>query len=1089
MLKRLLTSLSFALLALQLTAQVTTSAMSGIVKDTKGEPLVGATVTATHQPTGTVYRTATKSSGNYEINNMNPGGPYSLTISFINFETSKRDDIYLNLGESSKQDVQMSNTATELTVVSVSAVRGGAQGKGGTETSIGRDKMANLPSVGRNITDYLRAIPQAKLASTEGSVTIAGQNNRYNAFYIDGALNNDVFGLAASGTNGGQANIAPISIDAIDQIQVVISPYDASIGNFTGGGINAITRSGTNILTGSIYYLFRNQDLAGKTPSGPKANATQLAPFENKTYGFRVGGPIIKNKVFFFLNGEMQRDQRPQPFDVTRYNGTTQAAGLNALGDTLRTKYGYDPGTYGDNPEQVKANRITAKLDWNLNQNNKLSLSYRYNDGTRYNTTSSSTSTINFYNDGYLFPTTSHSASVELRSSFKRGSSNRLLLTYANVIDDRGPIGSPFPRVAITDGSGTIIFGPDNSSTQNLLRQKNVALFDAFKFTVKKHSFAVGTDNELNDAYNAFIQNTFGNYSYASLADFYSNAKPTAYSVGYPLVDNLLDDNTSAAASFKTLKLGVFATDEFRPTDNLILNLGIRADYFTFLTQPATDPFTNNVALPKFAALYDLKGARSGLKPKTPVSISPRLGFSYKIPDESLTIRGGVGLFSGRIPTVWPGGIYNNNGINQGGFTASSSQNSAALNTIRFRKDPFGQWRASDVGITLSKGALNLVSKEFKLPKLFRTSLGLDKQLGHGWSTTIEGSYSKNINEVYYTNINLVAPNGTSVGPGVRTVYPATNTPAINPDGSNPYDNGILLSNNDGPKGFSYNFALTIEKRFQRGFAFSFNYGYGNSVVVNEATSSVNFSQWRFMETVNGRNFIGRSTSDFDQGHRIFTYASKKFTYARNLLATTISLVYTGQSGAPFSYVYGTNGVVRDAVQSGGFSSDLVYIPTTADLLNTIFLSNTVNGVVFTADVQRAALDVFIGNNKYLNQHRGQFADRNADRLPFTHVIDLKLQQDINLKVGTHTYQFQLSYDVFNFTNMLNRDWGRTYFLLNDQFRLLEFGGYVSTTNLTPQYRFNPTIAQPKAVNNISTSTAPSFTPRWTSQVGLRFNF
>jgi hypothetical protein len=1078
-------------------AQETSSSIGGVVKSDKDEPLVGATITATHNPTGTVYRSVSRAGGVFNINNMQPGGPYTLAFSFVGLTTETRNDVYLTLGEKGNYNVALASNATNLSEVVVSTRRASTSGRGGTEVNLGRDRMANLPSVGRNISDLLRVVPQARLTTTEGAISIAGQNNRFNAFYIDGALNNDVFGLAASGTNGGQANIPPISLDAIDQIQVSISPYDASLSGFTGGGINAITRSGTNTLTGSLYYLFRNEKLAGKTPTGDKSAATKLPDFSDKTYGFRVGGPIIKNKLFFFLSGEVVRFERPQVFDTSRYGGATRGSALLALADTLRRRYGYEPGGFINNTEEVKANRIVAKIDWNLNANNKFSLTYRYNDGERYNVSSSSANTINFFNNGYVFPTTTHSFAGELRSSFKRGNSNRLLITYSDVKDDRGPIGQPFPRVTINDptSANRIIFGPDNSSTINLLTQKNINILDIYRFNLGKHAMSVGTDNEWSDAYNAFIQNTFGNYTYNTLADFYNNARPAAYSVGYSLIDNKTDETTAAAAKFKTMRLAVFINDEIRPNQNLTINLALRADKFTFITDPATDKFTNDSALAKFAQYYDLQGARSGLKPKIPITVSPRIGITYKMPDEGLTIRGGVGLFTGRIPLVWPAGIYNNNGINQGGFTA----NATALNTIRFRPDPFNQWRASDVGLTLSKGPLNLISAKFRLPKVFRTSIAIDKQLGGGWTATVEGVFTKNINEIYYTNINILPPVGKSLGAGPRNVYPfvnGTNVIPITANGTNPYDNAILMTNASEKKGFGYNLTFTIDKRFQNGWAFNTSYSYGESMTLHEQTSSVNLSQWRFVETVNGRNYIDRAYSDFSPGHRIVSYINKKFEYAKKMFATTISLVYQGQSGAPFSYVYAqgssTNpGPVRDDLSGG---NDLIYIPTATEIQQMTFLNNTIgsgpNAITYNQQQQRDALELYIQNNKYMSKHRGEFAARNADRLPFFHLIDLKIAQDFNVKFGKKRIQFQVTYDMFNFTNFLNRDWGRTYFLSNDNFAPLQFAGYVNaSTNLTPQYRFNPQLNQPQASNNISTSSAPSYSPRWTSQLGFRLNF
>ncbi|MEO7310775.1 MAG: TonB-dependent receptor [Chitinophagaceae bacterium] len=1089
-----LRSLLFFLMALpaMMWAQTTTSSMSGFVKTTDGEPLVGATVSALHEPTGTSYKTQSRSGGRFDIANMNIGGPYTVTVSFINFVTGKQENIFLNLGEAGKVDFKLGDKKAELAGVTVVANKNAASsGKGGSETNIGRDKMENLPTVGRNLSDYLRAVPQAKLTSAEGGISIAGQNNRLNAFYIDGAVNNDVFGLSNSGTNGGQTGGSPISIDAIDQFQVVISPFDVSLGNFTGGGINATTRGGTNQTRGSIYNFFRNQDLAGKNPIGDKAAATKLPDFTNKTYGFRVGGPLIKNKLFYFVSLEQQRDIRPQPFVFSQYTGVLKVDELNALRDTIRRKYNYDAGGFLDNPDKLEADRIAAKIDWNISDNHKLSLSYRYNKMTRNNTNASTSTSINFYNNGYVFPSTTNSFSGELKSNLGKGLSNKLLLTYTRVVDDRNPIGDAFPRIQIFDGSSASLFiGPDNSSTINKLDQKNLSIFDRVLWNLGKHQVSAGVDFEFNDAYNAFIQNTFGNYRYSSITDFYTNAKPNQYIYGFSQLDNK-GDATESAAKFKTMRLGFFLGDEYKASQNFSLTYGVRADYFSFVTTPITDTFTNNIAIPKFSQYYDLGGARSGLKPKLPVALSPRIGIVYKIPEEGVTIRGGVGIFVGRVPLVWPGGVYNNNGTSIGGYTASSSQNAAALNTIRFRPDPNGQWKPNEVGISVTKGGLNLITAEFKLPKIFRASAAIDKNLGSGWNLTFEGILTKNINEIYYTNINILPPTAQSAGPGSRNIYPIPVTIPINANGSNPYDNAILLSNNKGDKGFAYNFTFTVDKRFTNGFSFNANYAYGNSVVVNELTSSVNLSQWRFMETVNGRNYIGRSASDFDQGHRIFAFASKKFTYANKKLATTVSLVYNGQSGNPFSYVY-QNSMTRDDGTSGG--NDLIYVPTSSEITgwlgNNQFLSNTVSGTIYTPTQQAAALDQYISNDKYLKKRRGQFAERNGGRLPFTHVVDLKIAQDLTLKFGKNRYQIQVSYDVFNFTNMLNRDWGRSNFLSNDSYQIISFAGYSTIAGVanTPTYRFNP-LNNSRTPYTVSTSVVPAYSARWISQLGVRLNF
>jgi len=1089
MLKRILTLLTLAVLFSQyINAQETNSSIGGTVKGAS-EPLVGATITATHVPTGTVYRTVSRTGGVFNLSNLQPGGPYTITFSFVGFSEEKKENINLSLGEKANFNIVLSNNTENLTAVVVAARRTGTDSKGGTETFIGRDKITNIPTVNRNLNDYLRYTPQAKVTTDGAGISIAGQNNRFNAFYIDGAINNDVFGIAASGTNGGQANINPISIDAIDQFQVVISPFDASIGGFTGGGINATTRSGTNTVSGSVWGYYRDQDLAGKTPGNvPKDNRTKLAPFKNKLYGFRVGGPIIKNKLFFFVLGEIQREKRPQPFDLSTYRGNGNIDSINKLVNFLNTNYSYDPGSFLDNPETVNANRITSKFDWNINQANRLSVSYRYNDGERFNTSASSTTSINFYNNGYVFPTTSHTATGELKSSFKKGSSNRLLLTYTNVLDNRNPIGKPFPRVTIVDGSGRYVFGTENFSTANLLAQKNLTFYDSYKFTRGKHSFNVGTDNLFSDAKNVFIRDNFGTYTYGNLNAFITGQKPTGYTRTFSLLDNENEDNTASAAKFKYINFAFFLNDELRVNSDLTFNFGLRFDKTDFLTTPLQDKFLNDTGLAKVSQYYDIRGARSGQIAKVPWSVSPRVGFTYRFPNQGLTLRGGIGIFTGRMPLVWPGGVYNNNGVSLGGITPTTAQ-IATIPGNFFRPDPYNQYKASDFGISLdnAKGQIDLMSKQFKLPQILRSSLAFDKKFGEGWTFTTEVLYTKNLQEIYYQNVNIVPPTQKSVGAGSRNVYSFSRNPTLIPmrsSGANPYTGGIyLLYNNPGEKGFSYNFSVSIDKAFRRGWALNANWVYGNSVVNNETTSSQNNSQWNTMETVNGRNFVVRTTSDFDLGHRFSAYVSKKFTYANNRLATTVSLVYNGQQGAPFSYIY-SNSMIGDNGPSA--FGDLIYIPTSTDIQSMIFLSNTVGGVTYTQDQQRQMLEQYIQGSKYLSNRRGEFAERNADRLPFSHVVDLQLQQDFNIKISKKTYTVQLSYNVSNFTNMLNRNWGKTYFLNFDQYSLISFAGYVSTTNLTPQYRFSPQNGTPWG---LSTSAVPGLSARWISQLGVRINF
>ena len=1104
-------------IALVANAQVTTSSLSGVVKDEKAQVLNGATIVATHLPTGSIYSTKSRKDGSYSIPNMNPGGPYSIATSFVGFNVDVKEVASLSLGENFVQNIGLVDKNTSLTGVTVTTTRANPNpnSKGGTGTYIGKDKMANLPTIGRNIQDFIRFVPQAKLTNADGGISIAGQNNRYNGFFIDGAANNDQFGLAGSGTNGGQTGTSPISIDAIDQFQVVISPYDASIGNFTGGGINAITRSGSNNFEGSAYYVYRNQNLAGVSPLPVLKPGTtnvferiKFPKFINRTTGIRLSGALVKNKLFYFVLAELQKDERPQSFDFSNYAGATRrASAIDSLSNFLKSKYGYNTGTYIDNPEIVEANRYTAKIDWNINAKNKLSASYRFNKSFRNNVTASNSTNINFSNNGFVQPNMTQSGALELKSNINSSMSNRLLFTVTSVKDDRGPLGNPFPRVTILDGSGRFVFGTEANSTQNLLNTTNYALQDAFKFNVGKHAITVGTDNELTQAYNVFIQNSYGTYTFNTLRSFYANADSglvsgvtgspyigPGYVRGISLLDGKATDETKSAADFSVLRLGFYVNDEIKVSEKLTLNLGVRGDKTEFLTTPLEDKFFNDSARQIVSQFHDLKGARSGAKPNIPWAISPRVGFTFKAPEEGVTIRGGFGYFTGRIPLVWPGGIYNNNGVSVGAF------NRVAANAILFRPDPFGQYTPQDFGLNPNrdaKGSLNLISSTFRLNRLFRTSLALEKRIAKNWSSTVELIVSKNINEINYQNVNIFPNRFTAVGADNRQIndtISATGTGAslaatipIRTSGvRNPYNDILILQNSAGQKGYSYTFTFTIDRAWKNGFAFNANYAYGNSQVINEGTSSVNTSQFRFMEAVNGQNNLTRSTSDFDAANRITAYIAKKFSYGNKHLATTISMTYQGQSGAPFSYVY-RNSLVKGYGRTEG--NDLIFIPTTAQLQTMIFDPLTLSGVLYSPQQQRDLFDAYITGNKYLNKNRGLYAARNGDRLPFTHLLNLKVQQDFMVKFGKRNYGVQLSYDVFNFANMLDKNAGRQYFLGNDQYQLVTFNGFVSNTNLTPKYQFAPQIANGGKPYGVSTSSQPDYSARWISAVTARINF
>ena len=1085
-------------------AQITTGNISGTVKASEGAAvLAGATVEALHEPTGTKYKTIARKDGRYDIPNVNGGGPYTIKASYVGFETSVKEEVMITVGESYTYNILLNDIKKQGQAVTVTGTRAAAA-KNGSETTIGRDKLANAPSVGRNLSDFVRFTPQVKITG-DGGISVGGQNNRFNSFLIDGATNNDVFGLSATGTNGGQAGTPPISIDAIEQIVVKVSDFDASIGNFTGGAINAITRGGSNTVSGSLYTYYRNETMTGRAPvqtlkfgSNTEYEYAKAVKFQNKTFGFRIGGPIIKNKLFFFINAETQNDERPQPFDPSSYRGSALGDGtLNALVNTLKTTYGYDPGEFANNPDLIDRFNVNTRFDWNVNDKNKVTATYRYTNVERVNPGRSSANAINFYNGSQLFPSVTNSGSVELKTKFNNRNNNSLRVSFTNVNDNRGFTGNPFPAVTIFDGTANINFGNEISSTANLLKQNIINIFESYRVYKGKHNINIGFDMDLNKTYNLFINRAHGFYQYNNIDSFLQNRTPARYRAGFSLVDGgkVGDEATNSAAEFNSMRLGIFLNDDIRVNDDLTISLGVRADKFQFFTDAPVDPFWRDSASRTIkAAGYDLEGAVAGQLPSSRFMISPRFGFKYNIPEQGFTFRGGTGLFTGRTPLVWPGGVYQNTGITIGSVDINSASQLFGLG-VKFNPNVNAQPTNASLfgGNPLPSGDLNLVAKDYKVPMVWKTTLAADKKLGNGWTASVETEFVKNVYETDWQNlsifkgINPIANSTTVVtttGPGPRQAI--VGNPNIQQRaGANtrPYTGIYLIRNTPNQTGYAYNFTVKIDKAMMNNIAFNASYSYGSSFVNNEGTSSVNASNWINMEKVGNRNTMGRTTSDFALGHRILGYISKKFVYSKGLRSTTVSLVYTGQSGSPVSYTYSGNGYAGD----GAANNDLVYIPASrAELATMLFTSNTVNGVIYTPAQQQDMFWELIESNKYLSSRKGQFTERNGSRLPFTNQLDLKIQQDFNFKVKGRTRSVQIGLDMFNFTNFLNAGWGRQFFAGFDQVAIVNSNG-LAAGNI-PQYRFNP-INTPRLPFNFSDGVNPFNNSRWVGQATVRLNF
>ena len=729
-----------------------------------------------------------------------------------------------------------------------------------------------------------------------------------------------------------------------------------------------------------------------------------------------------------------------------------------------------------------------------------MNVSYRYTGSERSLTTPSSSTTVRFFNAGYLFPSKTHSASLELLTNFTNNISNKALLTYTNVNDDRDALGKDFPRVTLNSANGTsYIFGTEEFSTGNQLIQNNVAFFDEIKFRLGKgHELKAGVDFEFSNSYNLFIRQNYGAYTYNSALDWLNNGRPATYNRSFSLIDDKDGDGSNAAAKFNTLRMGVFVADQWDITNDFQLNYGVRLDNFEFLTIPNEDTFFNKYAIPQISLYHDLLGARSGRRPDAQVSISPRIGFTYNIREQKLRIKGGIGMFTGRIPLVWPGGAYNNTGVNVGGI----SLNSATINglpSFTFRPDPFGQYDPQDVGQTFRppSGQIDLIAENFKLPKVLKTSLGIEKELGNRWNLTVDLLYQKNINEVDYKNVfaykGLTNILGQATYLSNSTTYNRIDMNGTIAGAQNPYSEGIFLITNAKQKGFSYNLSVAIDKAFAKGWAVNAVYSYGDSYSVFDGTSSQNNSNWRFMETSTGRSDLQMSRSDFAQLHRITIYASKKFSYLKDKLATTITAFYNGQSGSPYSYVY-TRSLIYDRNGVNNETNDLIYVPKDLADWSRMAVPYTSGSTTYSVADQWTALDAYISNDKYLNSRRGQFAERNGSALPFSNIIDARIQQDFALKTGGVNNKLSVILDVFNFTNMLNRRWGRIYRTPGvDQYQLItiESTNY-SSTLVNGQLKPNMTY------RNLSNRTAGDIldvrsdaynASRWRGQVTIRYTF
>jgi len=1053
----------------------TTSSIGGNVYDKDSQSLPGATILAVHTPSGTRYTASTDYTGNFRISNMRVGGPYRIVITFIGFKPFEDNDVYLQLGDSKDFKVNLQEESNELQEVVVTATRDNTfnSQRTGAQTVINSDKIKALPSLSRNISDFARLTPSAQLRGDD-VLSIGGQNNRFNAIYIDGAVSNDVFGLASNGTNGGQTGVSPISIDAIEQFQVSVAPYDVKLSGFAGGAISAITRSGTNNFEGSAYFFNRNESLAGKTPpSLAGTNGRQkLADFSAQTYGARAGGAIIKDKLFYFINYERQDNETPQPFDPSTYTGLSG----NRIGELL-TKldgYGYNPGSFNDNTRTLVSDKLIAKIDWNINDNHKLSVKHSYVKAENFSPNRSSATAINFINGSQLFSSTTNSTALELNSRFGNKFSNNLVVAYTDVLDDRDVFGDPFPTVQIYDGSNnqSIYFGADGSSTANFLSQKTLTISDNFEINSGINKITIGTHNEFSQSKNVFFNNNFGSYRFNSLDDFLLDRKPNRFQMNYSLIGGEGDDS-QGAAEFGTKQFGFYIQNEMKITNDFKLSYGIRVDIPVWEDGAVNDDFNNRTIAILEAGGKNLQGAKVGEAIKTSAHVAPRLGFNYDLNGKKSTqFRGGVGIFTSRLPLVWPGGAYNNNGLSNGAVSITSATGMPTFNPDPSVGSQLGQLSTNvpRPGAGGKGGNIDLFARDFKLPQVFKASFAVDQKLPFGLILTSEITYNDNISAVKYENLNIRSVQGNWQGADPRPYYNGNSR-------LDPSYLGVYLGSNTS-EGKAYNLAFTLTKNFRSDFIdgnISGTYSYGKSTTIMDATSSQNSSQWNNTESVNGANYLGLSRSDFDPGQRIVANGNATFKWS-DFTRSRLGVFYEGAEGTPISYVYNDAGRL---LQDTFSNSALIYVPANQNEINLI--STPANPM--TPQDQWNALSAFIEGNKYLRERKGDYAERNGDRLKTSHIIDLKFAQEFTINVGKKKHTLEFTADIFNFTNLLNKDWGKRYFATFDQVALLTQVNVPGAT--TPSFNYNPaTAATIDQADDVGLNSS-----RWQMQTGVRYTF
>ncbi len=1074
------------MMATVMQAQVTTSSMSGRVTDADGA-VIGATVIATHQPSGTTYGTVTNMEGRFNLNGMRVGGPYSVEISYIGYGTNTTDNITLSLGENYVLNAVLSEEATSLDEVVVTATRTKfSTEKTGAVTNITNSQIVNLPTVSRSIMDVTRLSPYGG-----NGMSFAGTDGRTANFTVDGANFNNNFGLSDALPGGGN----PISLEAIEELQVVIAPYDVRQTNFIGGGVNAITKSGTNTFKASAYVYHRNENMRGNAVRGQLVEKDVREKDRNTTYGFTAGGPIIKNKLFFFVNAEMAKIPtianrwKPSTNGVANpdnYISRTTEADLKRVSDFVRSEYGYETGSYTNFPADESNRKLLARLDWNITNQHRLALRYNYtknvawrspnatsmDGGTRMTEARMSKASMAFANSMYSQDNLVHSFSFDLNSRLSDNLSNQFLATFSKLDDMRGSPSAEFPFIDILkDGQSYMSLGYELFTWNNGVHNNVLNIKDELTYYLGNHKVVGGVAYEYKMADNAYMRNGTGYYRYTSLDDFLNGGVPEIVNLTYGY-----DGEKNPAARVRSNKIGVYAQDDWSISEKFKLSYGLRIDGLFF----------NNADLMTNQAIYDIdySGRRidTGKWPSASVIFSPRVGFVWDaLGDKSLKVRGGTGLFSGNLPLVF----FTNMPTNGGMVQYQAQINAAEAERKGFSMDEFAGGLVTDANgkatiaalynkltslgypTTISPedgtvpSAIAAVDQNFKMPQVWKTSLALDYAFPTPFpsSVTVEGIFNKTINGVSISDWSIPSVGGFARFNGVdnRPIYP---------DGYRIGTRAFVLENTSRGYGWSGNITFNAQPTERLSVMAAYTHTVAKDVTGMPGSNAE--SAFTYVPTVEGPNHIRLHNSQYNTPDRLVASLT-----AHDKSGNHYSFIYEGwRGGQNYSYM-----MVND-INSDGYNYDAIYVPTDEEVATNQFR--------FVTEEDKTRFMDYVHGNSYLKNQQGKYAEPYSVYSPWVHRIDFSYKHDFVVNAGKDEHRLQLSFDIKNVMNLFNSSWGVAKYLnpaIGSEARILKYEG-VDADGVA-------TFSTPPSINGDTQTFTPSYSlgQCWYASIGIKYMF